>query len=637
MPELEQTRTAMTQSMTAAGLNLIAQALSIYDADLKLAVCNAPFKDMFHLPDRFVTPGASFEETIRHLAIKGEYGEIDDLEQFIKVRVDQASAFEAHYMERTRANGRTISVEGSPLPTGGWVTVYTDITQTKRSEQMLRARSEELSDQLLAHTEELSAANRALAATVTALEQAKRDLTEAEGRIRLTTEMLPAHIAHVGRDGMYTFTNHKLSSVLPGRPTELLGVHIRDALGEDVFRRISPSLTKAFNGESSVHEFTDQTSSRRIRVSFTPDTKGGAYILSMDMTAETQARVALQQTRRRALAAQFINGLAHDFSNLLTIILGTQSKLHRMDIGSDAKQLVETTLTAATRGGHLLSRLADMTGQRTLRPSATRLRGLFADIEKLTTPTLPKGVTLTIKDDTPSQNVLLDAGVLQDALLNLVFNARDACDGQGQISIDAKVINDVWIEITVSDTGAGFSKEALTRALEPFFTTKGNDGSGLGLSMVYDMAKLAGGELKIGNSEQGAVIRLLLPWRPAPTATGGLVLLVEDEDALRTSIRDMLTALGNTVIEATTVDEAIELLDDLPEIGLVLSDIKLEGNATGLDLVRRITAQRPPQILMTSLPVTDPLHQAALALAPVLQKPFSEHALMTLLSPRETA
>lgn len=107
-----------TKAMTTAGLNLIAQALTIYDSNLRLAVCNAPFQQMFDLPDRLVTPGATFRETIHHLATKGEYGEVADIETFVQERVEQARAFEPHYMERTRANGRTISVEGSPLPQG---------------------------------------------------------------------------------------------------------------------------------------------------------------------------------------------------------------------------------------------------------------------------------------------------------------------------------------------------------------------------------------------------------------------------------------------------------------------------------------------------------------------------------------
>ena len=105
-----------TKAMTTAGLNLIAQALSIYDSDLRLVVCNAPFQQMFTLPDALVTPGATFEDTIRHLAQTGEYGQVENIEAFVHERVAQALTFTAHYMERTRANGATISVEGSPLP-----------------------------------------------------------------------------------------------------------------------------------------------------------------------------------------------------------------------------------------------------------------------------------------------------------------------------------------------------------------------------------------------------------------------------------------------------------------------------------------------------------------------------------------
>ena len=221
-----------------AGLNMIAQALTIYDQDLKLAVCNNRFKTMFDLPDALVTPGATFDATIRHLAQLGEYGDVDDIDSFVQVRVEQAQAFEPHYMERTRSNGHTISVEGSPLPQGGWVTVYTDITRAKRSEQLLRARSEELSDQVLSHAEELSATNRELAATITALEETKRQLTEIEYRTRLTTEMIPAHVAHVDKDGYYTYSNRRLGSVMPDRPLNILGQSIAKIMGPETFVQI---------------------------------------------------------------------------------------------------------------------------------------------------------------------------------------------------------------------------------------------------------------------------------------------------------------------------------------------------------------------------------------------------------------
>ena len=281
-----------THALTAAGLNLIGQALTIFDSDLRLAVCNAPFQDMFALPDHLVALGAPFEDTIRHLALQGEYGEVKNLEAFVTERTEMARAFEPHYMERTRANGTIISVEGSPLPQGGWITVYTDITSTKKQETLLRARSEEL-----------TSTNRALAATVSALGETKRHLTEVEARTRLTTEMMPAHIAHIDETGHYTYSNRRLSTIIPERTNNIVGMHISDALGADVYGKIKPSLLAAIAGENTVMEFTDAHSARRIRVAFTPDIRDGVYILSMDVTQETQARVALQQTRKRELAA----------------------------------------------------------------------------------------------------------------------------------------------------------------------------------------------------------------------------------------------------------------------------------------------------------------------------------------------
>ena len=622
---------AQTKALTTAGLNLIAQALTIYDRELRLVLCNRRFREMFDLPEALLEPGARFEDTVRHLAASGEYGPIGDLQDFVAGKVEQARAFAPHYMERTRANGRTISVEGSPLPQGGWVAVYTDITATKRAEELLRARSEELSGQVLAYTEELTAANRRLAASITALEEAKRQLTQSEERTRLTTEMMPAHIAHLDASGRYTYSNRRLSAVLPGRPSEIVGLHISEAMGAASFARVEPYLAAAYAGQSPVFEFTEDHASRRIRAAFTPDADGGVYILSMDVTEETQARVALQQSRRRAMAAQLTSGLAHDFSNLLTIILGMQSKLARMPLDPDAAGLVAATQAAARRGGRLLNRIADMTGRRTLRLHPTDLHVLLEDMKTLATPSLPPGLGLSVLDHMPEDRLLLDAGMVQDALLNLILNARDACGATGQITLSAHAVGRTWIEFRVSDTGPGFSSEALERALEPFFTTKGGEGSGLGLPMVWDTAKLAGGDLRLANTGSGASVTLRLPYRAAPAASGGLALLVEDSDGLRASVRDMLIELGFSVIEATSADEATALVADLPQIALVLSDIRLQGHGTGLDLLARIAGTGPPCLLMTSLPPTDPLHRAAQARAPVLRKPFAAADLAALI------
>lgn len=629
-----------TAKLMRAGLNLIQQALSIYDSDLRLVSCNARFQEVFGLPDALVTPGARFWDTIHFLVHRGEYGPVDDVEDAIRSRVDMARAFKPHYMERQRSNGRWISVEGSPLPQGGWVTVYTDITEIKHQERLLRARSEELTEQLLVDAERISQANRALAATNAALEEAKRELTEMEARTRLTTEMMPAHIAHVGPDLRYTYSNRRLSSVLPGRPQNIIGLHGREALGATAFERIAPYLDNALLGTPSVFEFTDDDSGRRIRVAFTPDqpapgTINGVYILSMDVTEEAQARAALAQTHKRELAAQLTSGLAHDFANLLTIILGLQSRLGRMDaLPEGAANLVQGTIAAARRGGALLDRIGSISGRRELRPEPVNVARLLADLRVLAEPTLAPDTSLRIACAALPEALMLDPGALQDALLNVILNARDALgsagDTGGTIRVAARTVRDTWLEFAVTDTGPGFSPEALRHGLDPFFTTKGVAGSGLGLAMVYDQVKLAGGSVRLANATGGgAVVTLRLPLRRAePVPAARMVLLVEDTDELRADIREYLRDLGHAVIEATTAEEALALAD-LPEIDMVLSDINLPGGRSGLDLAQALRAEGhgADLRLMTALPPGDATRAAAAAAFPVLSKPFGRDDL----------
>lgn len=628
---IEDTRARLTQ----AGLNLIQQAMSIFDSDLRLAVSNRQYQIMFDLPEALTRPGTSFAETIRYLVERGEYGEVTDIDDAVRFRVEQARTFEAHYMERTRANGRTIAVEGAPLPQGGWVTVYTDITEIKRQESLLRARSAELSEQVLDHAEALAGANRALAATNAALEEAKRELTAIEARTRQVTEMTPAHIAHIDRNFIYTFSNRRLSTVMPGSASEVIGKHARDALGDDTFNRIGPGFAKAFDGESNVLEITHEPSGRRIRIALTPERDAedrviGVYILSTDVTHETQARSALAQASKRELAAQLSSGLAHDFANLLTIILGLQGRLERMDdLPAEVTEIARATLAAARRGGTLLDRIAAISGPRELRPQAVELRPLFDDLAAMARPTLGDAVTLSITTEGLETPLLLDPGPLQDGLLNLMLNARDAMGpGGGHIHLEAHAVRDTWVEIALSDTGPGFSAEALERALDPFFTTKGGEGSGLGLSMVYDQTKLAGGTVRLENTATGARVTLRLPLREARMAAPMLVLLVEDDQEIRTNVREMLRSLGHTVIEAESVAEAQALIS-LPDIGLVLSDVQLPGDQSGVDLAR-LVLPATPVLLMTSLPPGDPLR--ASAPCPVLQKPFTEAELAAFLS-----
>ncbi|MDM7458334.1 MAG: PAS-domain containing protein, partial [Paracoccus sp. (in: a-proteobacteria)] len=545
-----------------------------------------------------------------------------DPDAAVAFRVEQARAFQPHYFERERANGRWIAVEGAPLSQGGWITVYTDITDIKRQEALLRARSAELSEQVLDHAEALAATNRKLAATNAALSEAQRVLTRTEARTREVTEMVPAHIAHMDAQFRYTFSNRKLNSIFPGAARDIVGLTVAEALGPATEAALRPHMLRALEGEPQVFEITHPGSGRRIRIALTPAAEGsGVYILSTDVSAEVQAREALAHASRRSLAAQLTSGVAHDFGNLLTIILGLQSRVLSRPLDSDTAKDVQATLAAARRGAALLERLSRISGPRDLAPEPALLSRLLPEIAALARPSLTEGTELHLSLDLPAGQLLLDPGALQDSLLNLILNANAAISGRGRITLAARRNAD-WLELSVTDTGPGFTPEGLKRATQPFYSTKGGQGSGLGLSMVYDQTKLAGGTLRIDNTPSGgAQVTLRLPWRPVAPH---MILLVEDDDTIRAEVRGQLTSLGHAVIEAASLAEA-ESLADLPGLTLILSDMQL-GDGIGLALADRDL----PVVLMTSLPPTDPLRRSATG--PVLTKPFTPARLAAALA-----
>lgn len=626
-----------TQGMTRSGLNLIKQALSIYDGELNLVVCNRPFKNMFGLPDRLTEPGASFSDTIRFLATSGEYGEISDVESFVRERVDQAKTFTPHYFERDRSNGTTISVEGSPLRQGGWVTVYTDITDIKMSEAMLRHRSEGLSEELLARSEELAKINRNLRSSITALEEAKEELAESEARLNLTNAMMPAHIARVGLDGCYTYSNLKLDQVLPDANKNILGMHMSEALGQDAFGKILPNFKRALMGDSSTFEFSLDETDRTIRVAFTPDFDQsgeitGVYLLSTNVTDERNARRALMHTRRRELAAQLTSGLAHDFSNLLTVILG---QLGRIEEGaaqdSELFGSVQTMRNAAMRGSDLIKGLSRLEEARNLRVGPVPMDQFAQELKRLCRAAIGEAVELGVENALGNTRLIFDAAFAQDAILNLALNASEAMDAKGRLKITLAQQGEGWFQIRVADSGPGFEADALEHGVQPFYTTKrGGAGRGLGLSTVFDFAQSSGGTMRLANAHDGgAVITVRIPFYRANSTGPQMVLLVEDNPDIRAQIRSDLLKLGHKVLESDSAEEA-QGLSQIEELGVVVTDLMLAGEKTGFDLATSIQENRPelPIIMITALPKEHALRKAATAKFPICQKPFKDNELM---------
>lgn len=618
-----------------SSLNLIQEGISVFDSDLRLVVGNSRLRDLFDLPIELTTRGAAFADLIRYMAERGEYGP-GDPDDITEERIQLARAFQPHYFERTRPNGTTISVEGHPLRQGGWVTVYTDITDIKAKERLLRARSESLSEQLLNHSEDLATANRALSRTIANLEETERALRESESRARLVTQMTPAHIAYVGLDEIYTYSNKQLHRILKTPPDDIVGRSMHDVLGPTTYARIADDLERARGGESRTLEFSIDDGHEWVRLALTPDIDDtghvrGLYLLSVLITSEVQARHRLMHAHRRELAAQITSGLAHDFANLLTIIMGQQGQLARLDdLPSQARDMIKATQDAARRGGDLIERIGRISGKRTLSPEPVDLVEVMGHLTLLAGPALPAEITLTT-DVTPDlERCRLDQGFLLDALLNLIFNARDAIGNNvGDISIKARSSDQNRLTIKVEDTGPGFTDTALSRGIEPFYTTKsGAPGSGLGLATVFDFTRQSGGRLRLSNrSEGGARVTMSLTYQvETRDLTDRLILLVEDDAALREGVRDMLTDAGHRVIEAESAEEAITLLQSLSSIELVVSDLNLSGVATGATLAEWLAKQHnaTPVLFMTGLPPDNALRQKVEACHMVLPKPFDE-------------
>ena len=620
-------------SMIQSGLNLISQAISIHDSKLKLVHANHRMQTMFQLPDSFVQPGTDFRSLLLYVAEHGEYGRLDDIDKFVDEKVALARAFEPHYFERTRANGTSISVEGCPLDSGGWITVFTDISATKRDEALIRSQADGLSKKLLQRTEELEQTNREMAASVRALSATQQELIESRERLELINRMTPAHIAHVNKDSCYTHSNGRLQSIIPFADRNIVGRAFHEVLGEDITSEVIPSFEKALAGEASVSEFRIEHTSRYIRLAMTPDVAddgsiGGAYILSTDVTEEVQARRALGHASRRALATQLTSVMAHDFSNLLTIIMSQQSRLDKIASEDPVLNNISKTIKVATsRGAELIKTLNRIESQRHIDAINVNTSDFASNMKRLAKAALSKQTALVFNTDIPDSNLIIDPGFANDAVLNMVINAAEASGENGKILVDIVVTPQRELQFRILDNGPGFSDEALANALNPFYSTKGDKvGRGLGLTSAFDFARSCGGSLRIRNHEpDGALVMMTIPYLPVQSVEGQLILVVDDDDEVRTVVSDHLRRCGRMVVEASSLAEASELLK-IDGLSSVITDLDLGGTDTGLD-VAAIVPACIPVLIVTGLSDSDPMRREAQNLYQVLTKPFDLKAL----------
>jgi signal transduction histidine kinase len=337
-----------------------------------------------------------------------------------------------------------------------------------------------------------------------------------------------------------------------------------------------------------------------------------------------QALAQLHEAQKLETLGQLTGGVAHDFNNLLTPVIGNLDLLRRK-LADDprASRLVESALQAASRAATLVQRLLAFSRRQDLQPRSVSisslLEGMTDMISRSLGPTID--VEMVIPPDLPAARV--DPNQLELALLNLAVNARDAMPGGGRLRIVAsrttaaspRIQPGDYVRIAVSDTGIGMDPLTLTRAIEPFYTTKGvGKGTGLGLSMVHGLAAQLGGMLDLQSTAgEGTTAEIWLPISDAAADTAeperldparpvrcASILLVDDEELVRSATMDMMQSLGYKVIEAASGSEALRLLQSGIDIDLLVTDYLMPA-MNGVDLavqVQRI-APKLPVLLIT--------------------------------------
>jgi PAS domain S-box-containing protein len=390
--------------------------------------------------------------------------------------------------------------------------------------------------------------------------------------------------------------------------------------------------------------------------------ENGALILQgfvADITERRMLRSELQQLQKMDALGQLTGGVAHDFNNLLTVVIGNLELMESI-VGDHPEMTAHLgeAMEAAWRGVDLSQRLLAFSRKQMLAPEVISVNALIGEMEVLLRRTLGAGINIEVSPADGLPQVRVDPGQLENAILNLAINARDAMPNggtmrirTGQFKADRRYADarpDVepgrYVMIEVADTGIGMTPDIRERAFEPFFTTKERGkGTGLGLSMVYGLLKQSGGHARVYSEPgQGTSVKLFLPETDpdvaeAPTNTirllrehGGRaerILVVEDDDAVRRLVVTSLKELGYRTMEASSGPEGLEVLEQHGmDIDLLLTDLVMPGGLNGIALARQARERfQHISVLLTSGFSEE--HASLQGEFPLLSKPYRKAEL----------
>lgn len=529
----------------------------------------------------------------------------------------------------------------------------------------------------------------------------RQDLSATSEQLRAVLDTAVNGIIGLDQDGTVEVINPAARHMLGGRseatpfrwPEEIKFLHVvdlhpLDASADPINRALAG---QTLTGETHLMTGKGGKENRYVRVSSAvvedPSKTLRCVIVLDDVSQLEKNRQQVERKGRLDALGQLTGGIAHDFNNLLATILYAMQLTRNDNISERSDRVLSTAIGAVERGRELTGRLLAFAKRQ---PGLTRSRSLietFAEFEALARPTIEEAVELKFLPPDPSLLVHCDHGQLDNALLNIALNSRDAImrSGKGsRIVIKARPVDEVdadlalrrkdlhtyiaqgmreehakdiargdeyayrYVEISVTDDGPGMTDDVKLRAIDPFFTTKDtNSGTGLGLSMVYGFIQQSDGELRIYSELGfGTTIRLILPRgtvdneRERPIARlpierghGERILVVEDEESLLLMMEELLTELGFGIVAARSGREALNLVNSGQAFDLMLTDIVMPGGIGGFELARHVRELRPgvPIVYMSGYTGFTSAEMGSVV-APLVQKPCPPAELAKVLS-----
>lgn len=501
-----------------------------------------------------------------------------------------------------------------------------------------------------------------------------REANEARDRLAAIVESSEDAIISKKLDGTIATWNKGAEKIFGYTAEEMIGHSIRRILlpgheeeEDEILARIARGETVA-HGEAMRLRKDGQVIHVLLTVSPIHNAEGkivGASKIARDITDRKTLERQLRQSQKLEAIGQLTGGVAHDFNNLLGIMMGNLDLLERQLAGNEpARVRVQTALRAAARGADLTRRLLAFSSREELKPAPTSLQDSIENMLDLARHTIGPEIRITTNLDRSLPPVFVDASGLENALLNLVVNARDAMPKGGSLSITTKTLaleshyppvqtHEInagpYACISVTDTGSGMPPEVLEHVFEPFFTTKPRGkGTGLGLAMVWGFAKQSGGTVRIYSEPGfGTTVSVYLPLGGVPAepahesseqgdslSKGGKVLLVDDEPALLEIAASFLEEMGYDVLQAKDAVQALRMVEQHPDIDLLVTDVIMPGAVNGVELVRRVREQSPKtKVIFTSGFPTDALAERSGTNidGPLLQKPYQRAELAAIV------